>query len=285
MNQIFRWLETWFGTFKAATTTAKPNFKNGFQVNGSDYSATELNTALGGGDPGTAGTVTASKVVIVDSNKDISVFRNVGVVNLDAGSSGVVGTVDVFPTTASKGKLQIAAADSAGNTTTTITNASQAAARTYTVPDAGTNASFVMTAGAQSIAGAKTFTTASGLQGTGNIAALRQSGVVEGSIGAESITTGGGSFSISTADNAGDTVTLVRIASQAASREYGLRDWSTKTSSDTECSLAGIKVVADTTNRPGALGCLLFATGNSKLYVCTTASATAATWTIVGTQS
>lgn len=105
----------------------------------------------------TAGTVTASKAVVVDSNKDASAFRTVGVVNLDAGSSGTAGTVDVFPGTASKGKLAITAADSAGDTTTTIVNASQSGARTYTIPDAGASASFVMTEGAQTVNGVKTF--------------------------------------------------------------------------------------------------------------------------------
>lgn len=56
-----------------------------------------------------------------------------------------------------KGSLVIAAADSAGNTTTTITNASQAAARTYTIPDAGASASMVMTEGAATVNGVKTF--------------------------------------------------------------------------------------------------------------------------------
>lgn len=57
-----------------------------------------------------------------------------------------------------KGQLEIKAADSAGNTVTTITNASQAAARTYTIPDAGsTTASFVMTEGAQTINGVITW--------------------------------------------------------------------------------------------------------------------------------
>lgn len=63
------------------------------------------------------------------------------------------------PTTQTGG-LEIKAADSAGNTTTTVTNASQAAARTYTIPDAGASASFVMTAGAQTVAGVKTFSAA-----------------------------------------------------------------------------------------------------------------------------
>ncbi len=77
--------------------------------------------------------------------------------NIDAGASGTAGSVDIFPTTASKGKLTLVATDSTGNTTTTVTNALQATTRTYTIPDAGTNASFVMTAGAQTLAGVKTF--------------------------------------------------------------------------------------------------------------------------------
>ena len=78
--------------------------------------------------------------------------------NIDAGASGTAGTVDIFPTTAAKGKVQFTATDSTGDTTTTITNAAQAGAVTYTIPDAGASASFVMTAGAQTIAGAKSFT-------------------------------------------------------------------------------------------------------------------------------
>lgn len=94
-----------------------------------------------------------------------------------------------------------------------------------------------------------------------------------------------GSLAISCADNSGDTEIGIATAAQAGARTISIPDWSTKASSDSEVSLAGIKVVADTTNRPGALGCLLFSTGDSKLYVCTTASATAATWTVVGSQS
>ncbi len=56
-----------------------------------------------------------------------------------------------------KGTLVLKAADSAGNTQTLITNASQAAARTYTIPDAGASASFAMTEGAQTINGVQTY--------------------------------------------------------------------------------------------------------------------------------
>ena len=94
-----------------------------------------------------------------------------------------------------------------------------------------------------------------------------------------------GKFRLACTDQTGDTIAEVNMGAQAGARTFGIPDWSTKASADTEVSLAGIKVVADTTNRPGARGCLLYATGNDKLYVCTTASATAATWTVVGSQS
>lgn len=83
------------------------------------------------------------------------------ITNLDCGKSGTAGTVDIFPSTAAKGRVRLSAADSAGDTVTTIVNASQAAARTYTIPDAGNNASFVMTEGTQTINGVKTIATAS----------------------------------------------------------------------------------------------------------------------------
>jgi hypothetical protein len=80
---------------------------------------------------------------------------------LNVGASGTAGTINIFPATASKGKAVVTVSDNTTNTTTAITVAAQAAARTYTVPDAGTtNASFVMTQGTQTLAGATTFTTA-----------------------------------------------------------------------------------------------------------------------------
>ena len=109
-------------------------------VDGIDISGTEL-SALDGL---TAGTVTASKIVQVDSNKDIGDFRNLDVTNLDAGLSGTAGTVDVFPTTASKGKLIISATDNTGNTNFTITNAAHGQATVVTVPDVGLATSYVV---------------------------------------------------------------------------------------------------------------------------------------------
>lgn len=99
--------------------------------------------------------------------------------NLDAGASGTAGSIDVFPSTASRGKLAITAADSAGDTTTTLVNASQGGARTYTIPDAGGAAEFVMTGGNQTIAGTKTFSAA--LKTTGGIGAAAGTGVAASS--------------------------------------------------------------------------------------------------------
>lgn len=130
-------------------------------VNEGTEASADFNTAVNAANAAvtdvTAGTVAASKAVVVDSNKDVAAFRNVGVVNLDAGSSGVAGTVDVFPATASKGKAAITCANQAGNTTVTFTFAEMADARTITVPDPGDNASVVVTAGNQTIGGVKTF--------------------------------------------------------------------------------------------------------------------------------
>jgi hypothetical protein len=69
--------------------------------------------------------------------------------------------------------------------TTTLTAPAPAASRTYTIPDAGGAASFVMTAGVQTIAGAKTFssviTGSNGLtisSGSSDVQNLTASGVI-----------------------------------------------------------------------------------------------------------
>lgn len=101
----------------------------------------------------TAGTVAASKAVVVNANKDAADFRNLAATNLDAGKSGTAGTVDIFPATAAKGKAQLAVTDNAGDTTTSLTVGAQAAARVYTVPDAGADAAFDLIKGNAAAAG------------------------------------------------------------------------------------------------------------------------------------
>jgi len=92
----------------------------------------------------TAGTVLAGKAAVVDANKDIGDFRNLDVVNLDAGLSGTAGTVDVFPTTAAKGKLIISATDNTGDTNVTLKNAAHGQATVVTLPDVGLAISYVL---------------------------------------------------------------------------------------------------------------------------------------------
>lgn len=101
-----------------------------------------------------AGTKTFEGDVVVSGALTTS---SVSQTNVVGGASGTAGSLQVYPTTAAKGKTSITAADNAGNTTTTIRTAEQSGARIYTVPDAGGNTEFVMAAGAQTIAGVKTF--------------------------------------------------------------------------------------------------------------------------------
>lgn len=194
-------------------------------VNGVAQTATpaEVNVLAGV----TAGTVTASKAVVVDANKDLGDFRNLDAVNIDAGASATAGTVDVFPTTAAKGKIQIAAADSAGDTTTTITNASQSGARTYTIPDAGASASFVMTgSAAQTISGnltvSGTLTNAAYTQTATNIDA-GASGTA-GSIDIFPTTASKGKLAFTATDNTGDTTTSLTNAAYAQATDITLTD-------------------------------------------------------------
>lgn len=142
------------GTGADLTTTANSTLM--LVYDGTAWHIPDINTGGSALTGVTAGTVTASKAVVVDANKDIGDFRNLDAVNIDAGASGTAGTVDVFPTTASTGKLAISATDNAGNTTTTVTNDSQAGARTYAIPDAGASADFDMLVGAYSGVGAAT---------------------------------------------------------------------------------------------------------------------------------
>lgn len=109
----------------------------------------------------TAGTVTLSKAVVVSADKDIGDFRNLDAVNIDAGASGTAGTVDVFPTTASKGKLAISCTDQTGDTTVGLVAGAMGQATVVTIPDPGAStADVVLSAGSATIAGAKTFSTA-----------------------------------------------------------------------------------------------------------------------------
>ncbi len=68
----------------------------------------------------------------------------VGAIDIDAGESGVAGSVDIFPATAAHGKLAITVADQTGNTTVALTAAAMGQATTVTIPDPGAAAGYVV---------------------------------------------------------------------------------------------------------------------------------------------
>ncbi|MBT6045660.1 MAG: hypothetical protein HOG49_02455, partial [Candidatus Scalindua sp.] len=106
----------------------------------------------------TPGTAKASGALIVDANIDVAGIRNIGCTNIDAGLSGTAGSVDIFPATGSKGKVAMTTSNNSGDTTTGMNFAAQTGARTLTVPDGGqATASFLLTEGAQTIAGVQTY--------------------------------------------------------------------------------------------------------------------------------
>lgn len=109
--------------------------------------------------------------------------------NIQAGLSGTAGYLASFPATAARGSLRLVAANNAGDTLVTITNASQAAIRTYTIPDGGQSASsFLLTdsGSTQTIAtGSLALTLGSITVAAGNISATL------GSVAAGTTVTGG----------------------------------------------------------------------------------------------
>jgi len=66
-----------------------------------------------------------------------TVLAPIRVSTIDSGKSGTAGGLDVFPSTASKGKIALLCADNTGDTTLTITNEAQSGAASFTIPDSG----------------------------------------------------------------------------------------------------------------------------------------------------
>jgi len=92
----------------------------------------------------TAGTVTASKAVVVDGNKDISAFRNLNCTSLDAGANTVAGSIDIFPAGDSKGKLSVSCANQTGNTTVTLNANAMGQATQVNIADPLAAASYIV---------------------------------------------------------------------------------------------------------------------------------------------
>ena len=174
-----------------------------------------------------SGPGSSSRVITVDSETGAMNVNITGttLTNIDAGSDGSAGDIDIFPATVSSGKLHFVAADNAGDTVTTITNASQAGARTYTIPDAGESASFVMDKGTNATG---TFTAATVTTLTApTVNSTNIDAGASGTAGTVDIfptTAAMGKLAFTAADNAGNTTTTIVNASQAGARTYTIPD-------------------------------------------------------------
>jgi predicted RecA/RadA family phage recombinase len=102
----------------------------------------------------------------------------------DLGSSGIAGSLDIFPTTAASGKAAISVTDQAGDTTVSVVIGAMGQATVVTLDDPGADASFVTDEGAQTIGGLKAFT----LMPTMPVATVAAVGSAQGD--AAAVTTG-----------------------------------------------------------------------------------------------
>ena len=108
----------------------------------------------------TAGTAAAGKAVVLNASKGVATLTSATITTLtattvgattgnlttlNAGASGTAGTVNVFPATASRGKLAVTCTDQTGNTTVGLNVAAMGQATVVTLPDPGAATASVMT--------------------------------------------------------------------------------------------------------------------------------------------
>ena len=109
--------------------------------------------------------------------------------SLDLGKSGLAGELDIFPSTASKGRMRLTCTDQTGDTIAELKMAAFAAARVITIPDPGGAADLVLTESAQTINGNKTFggevrtsKNVGAVAGTGNTVVEQGIGIIHQSV-------------------------------------------------------------------------------------------------------
>jgi len=226
--------------------------------------STLTGNVTGGGTVKSTGdfTVGDSKVVVTASSGNVVGKGSLQVDGLiQSGKDTVAGDVRIYPATTARGYLKILAADAAGDYVTTINRASQAAARTYTIPDAGNNASFVMTVGNQTITGNTTLTGNATVSGTTTLATAL-TGVLKATSGVVSAATGGtdylrpadminpGSVVVTSVDGTdGTAVVTITVKNQAATGMRALADvWlSDSTYGPVEAQTANMTIEAGNT--------------------------------------
>jgi hypothetical protein len=145
---------------------------------------------------------------------------------IKVGQNGSAGMAELYPNTTASGKTTFTMTDNSGNTTTAWVMGAQTGARTYTTPDAGASASYVMSEGTSTVNGNKTLTGANTHSGINTFTSTIKFGQ-SGTAGAPELypaTSASGKTTFTMADNVGDTTTNVNFASQSGSRTYTVSD-------------------------------------------------------------
>jgi hypothetical protein len=210
------------GNTTGGTKTIGSNDANdlGLETNGT----TRLTITSGGastfsGSLTSTGAFTANGAATLgDGNDNVAINAGAGTYSIASSALNVstAGAISGVTTQSMSDALTITkttnqiALSSAGAGVATLTTATLAGNRTYTIPEAGADASFVMTAGAQTVGGAKTFSAST---------------VVEGdlTLGAGTSSDGGSIILNDDATGSSNTAT-VKAADHAASRTYTIPD-------------------------------------------------------------
>jgi len=188
------------------------------------WNGTVLATTYGGtgNTTGLASSVAASTItggtlasnVVASSLTSLGTITTLNAVTETLGSNTIAGTLNIYPSGNALGYLNLSVANNSGNFITSITNAAQAGAHTYTIPDAGVSTNFVMGAGTQTLAGTYTFSNTivgniSGTSGTASaVAASALTGTTLASnVIASSLTSFGSSPSLTSPSLSSPTLT------------------------------------------------------------------------------
>jgi hypothetical protein len=136
---------------------------------GGDYTMTLQNAAIGASRTYTipdAGTAAADFVLTAKATAQVIASPVTVEGAVVAGKAGTAaGSVELLAPTAANGSLKFVAVNTGAERTVTVQNAAHGQSSTYTIPDAGAAASFVMTEGAQTVNGVKTFGSAPVMSG------------------------------------------------------------------------------------------------------------------------
>lgn len=105
--------------------------------------------------------LTGSSVVVTSAQGDFdtstALLYSAGA--LTVGFTAIPGVITILPTTAANGSFKLTATNNASNFASTLTNAAVGQATVYTLADPGAaTANIILSAGTQTIGGAKTFT-------------------------------------------------------------------------------------------------------------------------------